>query len=115
MLRLFRLLRETDELLINAWRTRRWVTFIRVWLIASVAMVAVAFVIPFIFIYIPFSIYNVVAWVIAAIFGATAKLLATSFSDVFQLALPFGVTVGLVTLIFTPPVMMLKQLSGEFK
>jgi hypothetical protein len=53
MLRMFRLIGETEDLLINAWRTRKWAAFIRVWLLASVAMVPVTFVMTFILLYIP--------------------------------------------------------------
>ena len=50
MPRMIQLMVETDDVLESSWRTRQWVTFIRVWLVTSVAMVAVAFVIPFTFI-----------------------------------------------------------------
>ena len=115
MLRIFRLIPETDDLLQNAWRTRKWATFIRVWLLASVAMVPVTFVMTFILLYIPFLVYNVLISVAALIFGGTAKGVGPSLGEVFSMAAPLAVMVGLVTLIFTVPVMMLKQLSGEFK
>jgi hypothetical protein len=52
----------------------------------------------------------------ALIFGGTAKVVGPSLGEVFSnLAAPLAVMVGLVTLIFTVPVMVLKQLSGEFK
>jgi hypothetical protein len=39
-----------------------------------------------------------------------------SLGELFStFAVPFAVVIGLVTLIFTVPVMLLKQLSGEFK
>ena len=116
MLKMFRLIGETEDLLINAWRTRKWATFIRVWLLASVAMVPVTFVMTFILLYIPFLVYNALISVAALIFGGTPTLVGPSLDTVFStLAVPFAVMVGLLTLIFTVPVMMLKQLSGEFK
>jgi uncharacterized BrkB/YihY/UPF0761 family membrane protein len=116
MFKMFRLIPETDDLLQNAWRTRNWPTFIRVSLIASVAMVAVTFVMTFLFLYIPFLVYNVPVSIAALIFGGTAKFAGPSLGDIFSnLAAPLSVMIGLVTLIFTVPVMVLKQLSGEFK
>jgi uncharacterized BrkB/YihY/UPF0761 family membrane protein len=116
MFKMFRLIPETDDLLQNAWRTRNWPSFIRVWLIASVAMVAVTFVMTFILLYIPFLVYNVPVSIAALIFGGTAKFAGPSLGEIFSnLAAPLSVMIGLVTLIFTVPVMVLKQLSGEFK
>jgi hypothetical protein len=116
MLRMIQLMVETDDLLESSWRTRQWATFIRVWLVTSVTMVVVAFLIPFVFIYTPFFIYNVLVSVGAVIFGGSAKPSGPSFSELSRtFALPSGVLVGLCSLIFTVPVMMFKQLSGEFK
>ena len=116
MLRMFRLIGETEDLLINAWRTRKWATFIRVWLLASVAMVPVTFVMTFILLYIPFLVYNALISVAALIVGSTPTLVGPSLDALFStVAVPFAVMVGLLTLICTVPVMLLKQLSGEFK
>jgi uncharacterized BrkB/YihY/UPF0761 family membrane protein len=115
MFKIFRLIPQTDDLLQNAWRTRNWPSFIRGWLIASVAMVAATFVMTFILLYIPFLVYNVPVSISALIFGGTAKGVGPSLGEVFSMAAPLAVMVGLVILIFTVPVMVLKQLSGEFK
>jgi hypothetical protein len=116
MFKMFRLIPETDDLLQNAWRTRNWPTFIRAWLISSVAMAAVTFVMTFILLYIPFLVYNALVSISALIFGGTAHLVGPSLGELFStFAVPFAVVVGLVTLILTVPVMLLKQLSGEFK
>jgi uncharacterized BrkB/YihY/UPF0761 family membrane protein len=92
-----------DTLLESAWRERKWSAFIRVWLMSSLALLVICFVTPFVF---PGLLYNVVA----LIFGI--KLLP--LSELWNLAAPFAVMVGAFTLIFTVPVMLLKQLSGEF-
>jgi hypothetical protein len=84
MLRMFRLVGETEDLLINAWRTRKWATFIRVWLLASVAMVPVTFVMTFILLYIPFLVYNVLISVAALIFGGTPTLVGPSLDVLFS-------------------------------
>jgi uncharacterized BrkB/YihY/UPF0761 family membrane protein len=116
MFKMFRLIPETDDLLENAWRTRNWPTFIRTWLVSSVAMVVVTFVMTFIMLYVPFLVYNVVVSIVAALFGGGAHLVGPSLGEVFStLAALSAVMVGLVTLIFTVPVMLLKQLSGQFK
>jgi hypothetical protein len=108
MLRVSQLIGEADHLLESAWREHKWATFARVWLMASVALTALAFVTPFVFMYIPASIYNIGAAVVGA------KVLGISFFDMFwNLAAPLAAMVGLFALIFTMPAMMLKQLSGD--
>jgi len=108
MLKMFELVGHADALLEGAWRERKWGTFIRLWLMTSVALLILSFVAPFVFFYLPALVYNVVFWIL----GKT--LLNVSISDIWYLAAPFAAMVGLVTLIFTVPVMLLKQLSGEF-
>ena len=108
MLKMFELVGHTDTLLEGAWREHKWGTFIRVWLMTSVALLIVSFVAPFVFFYLPALVYNLFASIIGE------KLLAVSISDIWYLAAPFAAMVAAVTLIFTVPVMLLKQLSGEF-
>jgi len=108
MLKMFELVGHADALLEGAWRERKWGTFIRLWLMTSVALLILSFAAPFVVFYLPALVYNVVVWVL----GKT--LLNVSISDIWYLAAPFAAMVGLVTLIFTVPVMLLKQLSGEF-
>ena len=116
MLRKFQLFGTADDLLLNSWRERNWATFIRLWLMVSVGMTVLSFLMPLVFLYLPSAIYNGVASVIAALFGSTARLLAISFSDtLWNLAAPFGAMVGSFALAFAVPVMLLKQLSGDFK
>jgi hypothetical protein len=108
MLKMFELVGHADTLLEGAWRERRWGTFIRVWLMTSVALLILSFVAPFVFFYLPALVYNLFAFIIGE------KPLAVSISDIWYLAAPFAAMVAAVTLIFTVPVMLLKQLSGEF-
>jgi len=109
MLRMFQLVVQADDLLEYSWRERRWATFIRIWLMATFWLALMSLLSPFIFLYVPVSIYNGVAFVIGG------KILAVSFSDMlWTLAMPLAAMVGLFTLIFTVPVMLLKQASGEF-
>src|ERR1700730_15472389 len=116
MFKMFRLVPETDDLLQNAWRTRNWPTFIRGWLVSSVARGVAIFVLSFILLYIPFLVYRSLFSISGLIFGGTAHLVGPSLGELFStFAVPFAVAVGLVTVIFTVPVMLLKQLSGEFK
>jgi hypothetical protein len=115
MLRMFQLIGDADDLLERSWRERNWGIFIRVWLMATFWVAVLAFLLPFIFGYIPAFLYNVVASVVAVIAGGAAKLVGLSFSEVLRtMAVPFCAMVGLFTLIFTVPVMLLKQLSDEF-
>ena len=108
MLKMFELVGHADALLEGAWRERKWGTFIRLWLMTSVALLILSFAAPFVVFYLPALVYNVVVWVL----GKT--LLNVSISDIWYLAAPFAAMVGLVTLIFTVPVMLHQQLSGEF-
>jgi hypothetical protein len=109
MLRMFSLVGRTDDSLESSWRARNWATFIRVWLTASVGLMALGFVAPFVLFYFPASMWNIVAWVIGM------KLLNYPISHAWDLGEPFGAMTGLFTLIFTVPAMMLKQVSGEFR
>jgi hypothetical protein len=114
MLRLFQFVTDADDLIERSWRQRNWATFIRVWLLATFCLAVLAFLTPFIFAYLPASIYNVVAWAVTAIFGGTAKLVSLSASDVlWTIALPFCASVGVFTLVLTVPVMLFKRLSGD--
>ena len=108
MLKMFEFVGHADALIEGAWRERKWGAFIRLWLMTSVALLVLSFVAPFVFFYLPALVYNLFASIIGE------KLLAVSISDIWYLAAPFAAMVGVVTLIFTVPVMLLKQLSGEF-
>src|SRR5438552_16711530 len=109
MLRMFSLVGRTDDLLESSWRARSWAAFIRVWFTASVGMMALGFVAPFVLFYLPASIWNIVASVIGL------KLLSYPISHAWDLGAPFGAMIGLFTLILTVPMMMLKEVSGEFR
>lgn len=109
MLRIFQLVGQADDLLEHSWRQRKWATFIRIWLIATFWLALMSLLSPFIFLYVPVSIDDGVAFVIGW------KIFALSFFDLlWTLAMPLAAMVGLSTLIFTVPVMLLKQVSGEF-
>jgi hypothetical protein len=115
MLRLLEYVSEADDLIERAWQERNWAAFIRLWLFAAFWLAVLAFLTPFIFAYLPASIYNALAWVAARIFGGTAKLVSLSISDIsWSIAIPFCIAVGLFTLALTVPVMLFKQISGEF-
>jgi hypothetical protein len=108
MLRLFRQIWDTDDLLERAWHERRWNIFTPLWFKSSVAMAVLCFVLPFFAIPVVLVIDGV-----ALIFGS--KGIIWSIPDLWNFAWPFSALVGLLCLIFTVPVMVLKEYSGEFK
>jgi hypothetical protein len=115
MLRLFEFVGEADDLIERAWQERNWATFIRLWLFATFGLAVLAFLTPFIFAYLPASIYNALALIVVPIFGGTAKTVSLSISELaWTMAIPFCIAVGLFTLVLTVPVMLFKQISGEF-
>ena len=106
MLRLFHLIPETDDLLETSWLTRRWGTFVKTWLAATVGVAALMLVVPFLVV--PFVlVLNVVAW----IFGSHGITL--SFYGLWDFALQFSALAALGALVLTVPVMILKELSGD--
>jgi uncharacterized protein YqhQ len=105
----FHLVGQADHLLESSWRERKWGTFIRVWLTTTVGLMVLAFVLPFVFIYLPAFLYNI----IPRVFGG--KILNVLIFDMWTLGAGLAIMVGLFTLILTMPVMMLKQISGDLR
>jgi hypothetical protein len=105
----FHLVGQADHLLESAWRERKWGTFVRIWLTTTVGLMVLAFVIPFVFIYFPVFLYNIIPRLLGG------KILNISLFDVWVIAGPLAVMAGVFTLIFTVPVMMLKQISGDLR
>ena len=107
MLRLFQLISETDDLLERSFHEGRWRTFIRTWLSCTVAIIVACFVTTFLAIP-AVLVINAIAFV----FGGHG--INWSFYDLWNFAWPFSSIVGLLSLIFTIPAMLLKKFSGEF-
>jgi hypothetical protein len=111
---MFELIGNADVLLERSWQERNWATFIRLWLMATFCLTVFAFVMPFVFVLVPESIYNASVSLVTAIFGGAAKLIGPAFTDIlWTMAVPLCALVGVCVLIFTVPVMLMKQLSGD--
>jgi hypothetical protein len=107
--RVFQFVVEADNLLELSWQERKRAIFIRIWLESTLWVTVMTFLSPFVFFLIPMWIWNLVALVIGA------RLVAFSFSEtLLTLAMPVSAMVAVSMLIFTVPVMLLKQVSGEF-
>jgi hypothetical protein len=80
-----------DILLESSWQERKWATFVPVWLITSVALAVLFFVAAFVLIF----------------------LFQKGWVEALKFAGPFSAMIGLFSLIFTPPAMMLRQLYSR--
>jgi hypothetical protein len=106
MLRLLRLIPETEDILQASWHERRWDIFVKAWLAVTVGVFALMLAVPFLVVPIVLVI-NAVAWV----FGSRG--LTLSIYWLWDFALPFSAMVALSALVLTVPVMILKELSGD--
>jgi hypothetical protein len=105
----FGLITHADDLLEGSWLRRDWPSFVRTWLIASVGVAIVAFLMPFVMFLLPALIYDGLA-----LFMKT-RALPISFHDSLQFGLRFGAMVGGFFLISTIPAMLFKQMCGDWK
>jgi hypothetical protein len=106
---LFGLIGRSDDLLEGTWQRRDWPNFVRAWLIASVGVAVVAFLLPFAMFLLPALIYDALA-----LFMKT-RTIPISFRDSLQFGLRFGAMVGGFFLISAIPAMLFKELCGDWK
>ena len=104
---LFRMVGQSDALLDEAWTHRRWATFVQLWLAASVGMMLLPAIMVFVVLFMPGLLYNAFAAVIHV------RVISISVSDLWHLAAGLGGIIGLFTLLFTVPVMLLRQVCGD--
>lgn len=107
------LIDKADTLLETSWQKRNWTTFIKTWLMASLGMAVFALVTPPIVLIAAGIIYTIIAVVLGA-FGANVKFLTFDYS-IIGFSVAFSTMMGLLTLIFTVPAMLIKEVSGDFK
>ena len=88
----------------SSWRERRWGAFVRAWITTVVVAAAAGFVIPLVMI----SIYTFVSVVLIRADNKNVPGILNVCSSIAGLT-------GLLTLIFTVPVMALKSLQGPAK
>jgi hypothetical protein len=108
-LEIFRMVGQSDALLDQAWTQRRWGTFVPLWLAASGGLALLPAVLVFVFLLVPGLLYNAFAAVIHA------KALTISLAELWHLAAGLGAIIGLFTLVFTVPVMLFRQVSGDLR
>ncbi len=106
---LFGLIGHADDLLEGSWQQRDWPSFVRTWLIASVGVALVAFLMPFVMFLLPALIYDALALVMKT------RSIPISFRDSVQFGLRFAAMVGGFFLISTIPAMLFKQMCGDWK
>ncbi len=106
---LFGLIGQADNLLEGTWQSRDWSTFVRTWLVATVGVAAVAFLLPFLMFMLPALIYDALA-----LFMKT-RTIPISFRDSMAFGLRFGGMVGLVFFLSAIPMMFFKQVAGDWK
>jgi len=104
---LFRMVGQTDALLDQAWTHRKWGTFVQLWLAASIGMAVLPSLMVLVVLLVPGVSYNGFAAL------ARWRTIGISLSELWHLAAGLGVIIGLFTLIFTVPVMLLRQVCGD--
>ena len=103
------LITHTDDVLEGTWQRHDWPTFIRTWLMASVGVAVVSFLMPFIMFLLPALIYDALALVMKT------KSIPISFHDSLQFGWRFGAMVGIFFLVSTIPALFFKQICGDWK
>ena len=106
---LFGLIGQADNLLEGSWQSRDWGSFVRTWLASSVGVAVVGFLLPFVMFMIPAMIYDLVA-----LFMKT-RTIPISFNETLAFGLRFGGMAGVFFLISAIPMMMFKQVCGDWK
>lgn len=106
---LFGLISQADDLLEGSWQRRDWPTFVRTWLIATVAVAVLAFLMPFVMFMLPALAYDLVA-----LFMKT-RTIPISFRETLAFGLRFGGMVGAFFLVSAIPIMLFKQICGDWK
>jgi hypothetical protein len=106
---LFSLIVQADDLLEGSWRRRDWATFVQTWLVASIAVAVIAFLMPFLVFMVPALLYDLVA-----LFMKT-RTIPISWTEATSFGLRFGGMVGVFFLVSTIPMMLFKQISGDWE
>lgn len=105
----FGLIGQADNLLEDTWQRRNWGGFARTWFTSAIVVAIAAFLMPFIFFMLPSLIYDLVA-----IFIKTRSI-PVSFRDTFDFGLRFGGMVGAFFLVSAIPLMLFRQICGDWK
>lgn len=105
---LFGLIGQTDDLLEGSWQRGDWSSFVRTWLVATVGIAVVAFVLPFVMFMLPALLYD-----LAALFMKTRSI-PISFQETMAFGLRFGGMVGAFFFLSAVPMMYFKQIGGDW-
>lgn len=104
----FSLIGQADDVLEGSWRRHDWSAFVRVWLVSSVAVTVVGFLLPFIFFMLPALLYDLLA-----LFMKT-RTIPISLKETTNFGLSFGGMVGATFLVSAIPIMLFKQVCGDW-
>jgi hypothetical protein len=105
---LFGLIGQADDLLEGSWQRGDWPSFVRTWLVSTVGVAVVAFVLPFVMFMLPAMIYD-----LFALFMKT-RTIPISFRESLAFGLRFGGMVGLFFFLSAIPMMYFKQIGGDW-
>lgn len=106
---LFNLIVQADDLLEGSWRRGNWAAFVRTWLIASIAVAVISFLMPFVMFMIPALTYDLLA-----MFMKT-RTIPISWAETLSFGLRFGGMVGAFFLVSAIPAMLFKQICGDWE
>ena len=104
----FSLIGQADDVLEGSWRRHDWGAFVRVWLVSSVAVAVVGFLLPFVFFMLPALLYDLLA-----LFMKT-RTIPISLKETTNFGLAFGGMVGATFLVSAFPIMFFKQVCGDW-
>lgn len=104
----FGLIGQADNLLESSWQRRDWGSFVRTWLVSTVAVALIAFVLPFLMFMLPALLYDLVA-----LFMKT-RTIPISFQETLNFGLRFGGMVGIFFLLSLIPILLFKQICGDW-
>ena len=105
----FGLILQADNLLEGSWQSRDWPTFVRTWLVTTVGVAVMAFLLPFLMFMLPALLYDLLALVMKT------RTIPISFRDSLAFGSRFGGMVGLFFFVSVIPMMYLKQIAGDWK
>jgi hypothetical protein len=106
---LFKLVGQADDVLEGSWRRGDWGTFARTWLVASIAVAVIVFVMPFVLFMLPALAYDLMT-----LFTKT-RTIPISWAETLSFGLRFGGMVGAFFLVSAIPAMLFKQISGDWQ
>jgi hypothetical protein len=112
--RIFGLIPWADNMIENAWRARNWMTFLKLWLIFTVGIAVVTFLLVFVSgtLYLEGMRVHQLVKVRADTAMSISQFMAGQYSGLWNFAVGFTAIAGLGALLTAVPVMLMKQMYG---